>query len=576
MNFDLIYDTIKKMCEKIRAIFDLEDLGVVRIMKPLISILVAFVMAFSGMTIVFAEETNDLSQTGAAVQNEQTNDGDQDATENTTDTSVQDATGDEQVFVTTQPAMLLTGEQEDAEPEIKNGVFKSSSGSYKLYIYDDGTLAYADIVKYLGKDKFPKNFTISEIDGYKIRQIRSKAFTNLKTLKNVKFMGTSFSSKLKSSVEKNAFCNCKNMASFTTNSFVTLNTKCVGYVNGKRSKSFKTLTFNDVTGTVKDVSSKLFFADTNGINAVYNVSKDNKHNRTAKMTDFVNGAEFQAKVADKTVKGWKSSNPKAISISKDGKAVVLSRGSTTLSVKQGKLIIKRVFRVTTNPYLTIKGEKVSSVTVKNGKSVQLTAQGKAEDVDNVYTNTGYAEFTSGEDAEVLRIKATRKGSTTLKVNVNGVNLRVKVTVEKNPITDERMSLIADRIGHQSQYYYADSRVMCSAYAFCYAYYQVKGRRISPGSQWCPGGCMWLGGTYTHYGSRARMLKAIKTSLDKNQACVGLLSIGNSSTHYVTFYDYEDDGKDLGDFKILDPWDGNLTTGEYYGYSYGYHVVTIDT
>ena len=70
--------------------------------------------------------------------------------------------------------------------------------------------------------------------------------------------------------------------------------------------------------------------------------------------------------------------------------------------------------------------------------------------------------------------------------------------------------------------------------------------------------------------------SIKKSIDKNQACVGLLSVGASSQHYVTFYDYTGNGTSLSDFKILDPWDGNLTTGYGYGYSYGYHVVNVNT
>ena len=36
-----------------------------------------------------------------------------------------------------------------------------------------------------------------------------------------------------------------------------------------------------------------------------------------------------------------------------------------------------------------------------------------------------------------------------------------------------------------------------------------------------------------------------------------------------------DGTTLSDFKVLDPWDGSITTGANYGYSYGYHVVTVD-
>ena len=527
-------------------------------MKPLTAILVAIIMALSGITVVCAEEDPAVGQPVAESQS-----GDALGTvENTTEDGTESTDGEENSVT--------------AQPTVTDGKFISSDGKYKLHIYDDGKLAYADIIKYLGKDKLPGNFTVSEIDGYPVRQIRSKAFSKLKSLKKVKFSGTYFSSKVRSSVEKNAFYNCKNMTSFSTDSFVTLKSKCVGYVGGKRSKKFTKLTFNDITKSQKDVSSKLSFAKKYGLNAVYNVSRNNTNNRKSKLTDFLNGEVFRAKVAGKTVKGWKSSNPEAISITDNGKATVLAKGETTLSVKVGKLKIKRVFKVTTNPYLTLKGKKINSLTVKNGRTIDVKIKGKAADVDNTFDNTGFAEFVGEEDAEKIKVKGTRRGNTRIYANVNGVRLKLKVDIEKNPIPDERMATIASKVGHQSQYVYNDSKVMCSAYAFCYAFYQVTGQRITPWSVWCPGGCMWLGGTYKHYSSSAGMLKAIKRSLDKNQACVGLLSIGNSATHYVTFYDYEGDGTGLGDFKILDPWDGNLTTGEYYGYSYGYHVVTIDT
>lgn len=531
-------------------------------MKPLLSVLIAVVMAFSGMTISFAAETSDNEEpVGAVVSDNNQEDTQPDTNnENTTETTTE--TEPETVAAATEPS----------------GTVISKNGKYKLFVYREGDIVYADIIKYLGKDKFSKNTVISEIDGYKIRQIRAKAFCGLKTLKTVKFMGTYFAKGVKSEVLKKGFYNCKKMTTLVVNSFVTLNPKCAGYVNGKKCSKFTTLKFNDVTKTQSDVSSKLNYAKTHTVKAVYNVSNNNKNNRKAKLVDFVNGAVFYAKVAGKSVNGWKSSNSKVISITNKGKAVVKIKGKTTLSVKVGNLKIKRKFVVTTNPYLTVKGKKVTSVTVKNGQTVKLGIKGKASSINNAYTSTGYAKITSKKTATTLKVKGIRRGKTTVKVKVNGYTIKLKVTVKKNPISDETMANIADQIGSQVDYCYADSTVMCSAYAFCYAYYQVKGSKITPISVWCPGGCTWYGGTPTYYSSSSSMLKTIKTSLDKNQACVGLLSIGNSAHHYVTFYDYTGKGTKLSDFKILDPWDGTLTTGEYYGYSrgYGYQTVTINT
>ncbi|MBR2109075.1 MAG: hypothetical protein IJ932_03915 [Ruminococcus sp.] len=528
-------------------------------MKPLLSIFVAVVIAFSGMTFVFAAETSDKAEpVGAAVSENAVQENTQSVTQNSEPTETESET---------EPAAAAPC-----------GTVISSDGNYKLYVYQEGDISYADIIKYLGEDKFPKTTVISEIDGYKIRQIRAKAFCGLKSLRTVKFMGAYFAKGVKSEVLKKGFYNCKKMTTLVVNSYVTLNSKCAGYVNSKKCAKFTALKYNDVTKTQSDVSSKLNYAKTHTVKAIYNVSKNNRNNRKAKLVDFLNGSVFYAKVAGKNVKGWKSSNSKVVSVTSKGKAVVKTKGTTTLSVKVGKLKIKRKFVVTTNPYLTVKGEKVTSVSVDNGETVKLGIKGKAADIDNVYTDTEYAKITSKKNAATLKIKGMRRGKTTVKVNVNGHTIKLKVNVKKNPISDKTMANIADKIGSQVDYSYADSTVMCSAYAFCYAYYQVKGSKITPISVWCPGGCTWYGGTQTYFSSASSMLKAIKASLDKNQACVGLLSIGNSSHHYVTFYDYNGKGTKLSDFKILDPWDGSLTTGEYYGYSrgYGYQAVTINT
>ena len=151
----------------------------------------------------------------------------------------------------------------------------------------------------------------------------------------------------------------------------------------------------------------------------------------------------------------------------------------------------------------------------------------------------------------------------------------KIVAETDGIKDSTMADIASEIGCQTDYAYGESTIMCSAYSFAYAYYQVTGTAITPGSVWC-GGCTWTGGSYLHCGSAENMLSTIKEQLDQNRACVGLLSMGSSATHYVTFYGYTGDGTTLSDFKILDPWEGNLTTGAGYGYSYdGCDVVVIN-
>lgn len=517
-------------------------------MKPLITLLIAALIALGGTTIAFAKEQPKAAKT--AESNTQKDSQKSDSTQS-----------DKTVKM--------------GKPRVIKGEFKSTDKNFKLYIYDDGTLKYADIIEYIGKDNFPKNYTINMIDGFKIRQIRSKAFSKLDTLKKVTFKGAVLSDKHHSTVCKDAFYNCKNLHSFVTSSFVTMKKNCIGYVKDKQNDNFKKIYIDDKTLTTKDVSSKLKYADNSGAKAIISISKNSTDNPKTEIVDFLNGTVFYTQLGGKYVKGWKSSDPKVISIAKGGKAVILTKGKTTLSIKNGKKTIKRVFTVSKNPYLAVKNKKVDSVKVKNGKTLSVDVVGKAQTVDNEYTDTEYAEIQSETNDDTVKIKAARRGKTTLKVKVNGKSLKLKVNVQKNPIKDEKMEKIADKVGNQAQYNYSDSSVMCSAYAYAYTYWQVTGQRITPGSVWGPGGCTWAGGINKYFGTKARMLKEIKTSLDKNESCVGLLAVGNSSHHYVTFYDYDGKGTKLRDFKLLDPWGGNLTTGDGYRYSYDYQVVTVD-
>ncbi len=180
-----------------------------------------------------------------------------------------------------------------------------------------------------------------------------------------------------------------------------------------------------------------------------------------------------------------------------------------------------------------------------------------------------------------KVTCKKPGKVKIVAECNGIKDICNLTVKKNKsavmdITDSKMSVISSKIGCQTQHAYPSSSIMCSAYSFAYAYYQVTGTMKAPGVFWYGGGCNWNGGTYRRLGSSSAMLSTIKSEIDNNRACVGLLSSGASSTHYVTFYGYTGDGTRLSDYKILDPWDGNLTTGAGYGYcSLGYHVATVN-
>lgn len=64
-----------------------------------------------------------------------------------------------------------------------------------------------------------------------------------------------------------------------------------------------------------------------------------------------------------------------------------------------------------------------------GKTVSVKISGKANSVNNVYTNTNYAKIRSKNTATTLTVKGFKKGLTTLKIKVNGVVLKLRVSVK---------------------------------------------------------------------------------------------------------------------------------------------------
>lgn len=59
----------------------------------------------------------------------------------------------------------------------------------------------------------------------------------------------------------------------------------------------------------------------------------------------------------------------------------------------------------------------------------MTIKGKAKTVKNVYTNTKKAKVVSKKTTSTIKVKGLKKGSTTLKIKVNGVVLKLKVKVK---------------------------------------------------------------------------------------------------------------------------------------------------
>ena len=137
------------------------------------------------------------------------------------------------------------------------------------------------------------------------------------------------------------------------------------------------------------------------------------------------GGAKTIKAVGGTVKSWTTSN-KNVAIVNNGKITVLNKGTATVTatLTTGKKLTCKV-TVTTAPRLT-----KTTVKVKKGGTATVVISGKASTIDNKYTNTKIAKINSKVSTSVLKIKGLEKGTTTLKLKVNGVKtLNLKVNVK---------------------------------------------------------------------------------------------------------------------------------------------------
>ncbi len=156
--------------------------------------------------------------------------------------------------------------------------------------------------------------------------------------------------------------------------------------------------------------------------------EDNSEEQTAILNknnlNLKAGKTFTLKSDVMKVESWFSGNPKVAAV-KDGKVTALKKGKATIYAVLGSHIYDTCkVNVKTSPKLSKK-----SITVKKNKTKTVKITGKASSVKNVYTNTKKAKIISKNTAASIKIKGLKKGSTTLKIKVNGVVLKLKVKVK---------------------------------------------------------------------------------------------------------------------------------------------------
>lgn len=296
----------------------------------------------------------------------------------------------------------------------------SADGKYEYeYVYErTGGMYGVMIVNYTEKDNLPESYTLPEIiDNYSVVAIDSGAFSNSDNLKNVIIkQGVTIYSK--------AFNNCKNLKSVTLSETTELHTKAMGYNNGKKIPGF-TVNCNSINYDHHfGANGTVYFAYVNNFKCNYNVKHSSK-----KTLKFLPGVSFTIKVDNTSATNWTSSNPKVVKVSSKGKVVALKKGTVTLKakLKNGKSYSRKL-KVVDNPTPIKRETEVTSVSVKKGKTVSVKLLGKANTINNSYKNTKTAKVISKKSASTIKIKGLKKGTTTLKITVNGKKLSLKVKV----------------------------------------------------------------------------------------------------------------------------------------------------
>ena len=137
------------------------------------------------------------------------------------------------------------------------------------------------------------------------------------------------------------------------------------------------------------------------------------------------GKTIELVKADKSGKKltYKSSDRRIARI-KNGRLITLRKGTAVVRVTNGKDKASFKVKVTNSPRLSKK-----TITVKKGKTKTVTIIRKAKGVDNKYINTKKAKAVSKKSAVKVKIRGIKRGTSTLKIIVNGKRLKLKVKVD---------------------------------------------------------------------------------------------------------------------------------------------------
>ena len=301
---------------------------------------------------------------------------------------------------------------------------------------------------YLGKNAFKSCYKLREVSiPSTMDEISEKAFLNCPELETVSltdctrkigkkaFYGCSNLKKINmprglSSIGEKAFYNCPSMKTFSFFSNPNVNDYALGFCDdNEKIPGFKIVMNNPDAALL--LSGLRWYCSTH--NVAYEEWFGKKLlNKQAIPIELVPGLRARYKIGNEYIKNLKSKNTKVIMITNNSVINCLKSGyiHVTGTMSTGN-VITIATNIPDNPSLR-KGlykKEITSVKVKLSKSVKLRLYGKVGSIPNKYTTTKCAKITSKKNASTIKIQEKKKGSSTLKITVNGVytiKLRVKV------------------------------------------------------------------------------------------------------------------------------------------------------
>ena len=319
-----------------------------------------------------------------------------------------------------------------------------------------GTVKIPSSVTYIGKAAFSNCVELKKINiPESVKKIEAETFSGCSELKKItlhddiyKIGKSAFDccvsltkfhipTKLEKLGDK-AFLSCRSLKSLDFSySPVRIGYQSVGYrgnyFGNKKIKNFKIINNMLYSGGYNYKNSPENYASKNGFEyLVYRSSKDSD------LCTCDSGDTCTLYIDRERLTDYKTSNPKIIKLTKKGKLTALKKGTATVKVTlpSGKRY-KGTIEVTNDPVLkqkVTKGKKATykmakTVSVKQGKTVSVKLFGKAKSIKNQYTSTSKAQIVSKKNDNIIKIKGKTRGTSTVKVKVNGVktlSLKVKV------------------------------------------------------------------------------------------------------------------------------------------------------